>query len=177
MAALSAELETPLNVHRWRKLEGTDPAVHEALLKIQVRRPRRAAILAPQPMRVAYCGWHHSQVEVAIRTKVLCHESRISAHTLARRCIGTCSPVCAQALQKRLLQKSEEVADRDMRLKEAAETKAELEAAAARLPGPEAAEQLMLYQVGSTLLILWCTVAKRVAACMCSATAVTRETL
>ena len=26
MAALSAELETPLNVHRWRKLEGTDPS-------------------------------------------------------------------------------------------------------------------------------------------------------
>ena len=62
MAALSAELETPLNVHRWRKLEGTDPAVHEALLKIQVRRPRRAeAILAPQPIHwVAFdCGWHH----------------------------------------------------------------------------------------------------------------------
>ena len=36
-----------------------------------------------------------------------------------------------------------------MRLKEAAETKAELEAAAARLPGPEAAVQLALYQVGS----------------------------
>ena len=35
VAALSAELETPLNVHRWRKLEGTDPAVYEALLKIQ----------------------------------------------------------------------------------------------------------------------------------------------
>ncbi len=61
----------------------------------------------------------------------------------------TFSLLRAQALQKRLLQKSEEVADRDMRLKEAAETKAELEAAAARLPGPEAAEQLVLYQAGS----------------------------
>lgn len=37
MAALSAELETPLNVHRWRKLEGTDPAAYELLLKIQAR--------------------------------------------------------------------------------------------------------------------------------------------
>ena len=53
VAALSAELETPLNVHRWRKLEGTDPAVYEALLKIQVRRPGRLAIPATQQRRVA----------------------------------------------------------------------------------------------------------------------------
>ena len=65
-----------------------------------------------------------------------------------------CPLLCAQALQKRLLQKSEEVADRDMRLKEAAETKAELEAAAARLPGPGAAEQLVLCQVGSLVYAL-----------------------
>ena len=54
MAALSAELETPLNVHRWRKLEGTDPAAYELLLKIQARSAHCEAIGDPlgQPARV-----------------------------------------------------------------------------------------------------------------------------
>ncbi len=82
--------------------------------------------------------------------------------TLAVRCMVKCPLLCAQALQKRLLQKSEEVADRDMRLKEAAETKAELEAAAARLPGPEAAEQLVLYQVGSRTSPVSCCICTNV---------------
>ncbi len=34
--ALSEELENPLNVHRWRKLEGSDPATYEMIQKIQV---------------------------------------------------------------------------------------------------------------------------------------------
>jgi hypothetical protein len=33
--ALSEELENPLNVHRWRKLEGTDPQAYEMIIKIQ----------------------------------------------------------------------------------------------------------------------------------------------
>ena len=33
--ALSEELENPLNFHRWRKLEGTDPDTWELLQKIQ----------------------------------------------------------------------------------------------------------------------------------------------
>jgi len=33
--ALSEELENPLNIHRWRKLEGTDPDTWEMLHKIQ----------------------------------------------------------------------------------------------------------------------------------------------
>ena len=53
VAALSAELETPLNVHRWRKLEGTDPAVYEALLKIQVWRPQWVAFFAPHQLHLA----------------------------------------------------------------------------------------------------------------------------
>jgi len=32
--ALSEELENPLNYHRWRKLEGTDPDTWEMLQKI-----------------------------------------------------------------------------------------------------------------------------------------------
>lgn len=32
--ALSEELENPMNVHRWRKLEGTDPEKFEIITKI-----------------------------------------------------------------------------------------------------------------------------------------------
>ena len=36
MRALSEELENPMNVHRWRKLEGSDPATYELVQKLQV---------------------------------------------------------------------------------------------------------------------------------------------
>lgn len=38
--ALSEELENPLNIHRWRKLEGTDPDTWEMLQKIQTLQKR-----------------------------------------------------------------------------------------------------------------------------------------
>lgn len=38
--ALSEELENPMNVHRWRKLEGTDPTQYEMILKIQTLQKR-----------------------------------------------------------------------------------------------------------------------------------------
>uniref|UniRef100_A0A7S4IY97 Cilia- and flagella-associated protein 58 central coiled coil domain-containing protein n=1 Tax=Odontella aurita TaxID=265563 RepID=A0A7S4IY97_9STRA len=38
--ALSEELENPLNVHRWRKLEGSDPATYEMIQKIQLLQKR-----------------------------------------------------------------------------------------------------------------------------------------
>ena len=31
--ALQEELENPMNVHRWRKLEGSDPAMYELIQK------------------------------------------------------------------------------------------------------------------------------------------------
>ena len=40
MKALSEELENPLNYHRWRKLEGTDPDTWEMLQKIQTLQKR-----------------------------------------------------------------------------------------------------------------------------------------
>jgi len=33
--ALSDELENPMNLHRWRKLEGSDPAMYEMIQKVQ----------------------------------------------------------------------------------------------------------------------------------------------
>jgi|AntRauTorckE5430_2_1112549.scaffolds.fasta_scaffold04171_1 chromosome segregation ATPase len=38
--ALSEELENPLNVHRWRKLGGTDPAAFELVQKIEILQKR-----------------------------------------------------------------------------------------------------------------------------------------
>ncbi|KAG2452279.1 hypothetical protein HYH02_003303 [Chlamydomonas schloesseri] len=38
--ALSEELENPLNVHRWRKLEGSDPGTYEMIQKIQTLQKR-----------------------------------------------------------------------------------------------------------------------------------------
>eukprot|EP00620_Florenciella_sp_RCC1587_P017235 CAMPEP_0182572826 /NCGR_PEP_ID=MMETSP1324-20130603/17912_1 /TAXON_ID=236786 /ORGANISM="Florenciella sp., Strain RCC1587" /LENGTH=946 /DNA_ID=CAMNT_0024787841 /DNA_START=180 /DNA_END=3021 /DNA_ORIENTATION=+ len=41
--ALSEELENPMNVHRWRKLEGSDPATYEMIQKIQTLQKRLIA--------------------------------------------------------------------------------------------------------------------------------------
>ena len=41
--ALSDELENPINIHRWRKLEGTDPEAHEMIQKIHVLQKRLLA--------------------------------------------------------------------------------------------------------------------------------------
>ena len=35
VTALSEELENPMNVHRWRKLEGSDPATFELIQKVK----------------------------------------------------------------------------------------------------------------------------------------------
>lgn len=37
---MSEELENPLNVHRWRKLEGSDPSTYEMIQKIQTLQKR-----------------------------------------------------------------------------------------------------------------------------------------
>ena len=41
--ALSEELENPLNYHRWRKLEGSDPSTYEMIQKIQTLQKRLIA--------------------------------------------------------------------------------------------------------------------------------------
>lgn len=38
--ALSDELENPMNVHRWRKLEGSDPTTFEMIQKIHALQKR-----------------------------------------------------------------------------------------------------------------------------------------
>merc|ERR1712146_528307 len=41
--ALQAELENPMNVHRWRKLEGSDPATYEMIQKVKTLQKRLIA--------------------------------------------------------------------------------------------------------------------------------------
>merc|ERR1719203_1583465 len=38
--ALAEELENPMNVHRWRKLEGSDPAMYELIQKVRTLQKR-----------------------------------------------------------------------------------------------------------------------------------------
>ena len=83
--ALSEELENPMNVHRWRKLEGSDPATYELVQKTHM-------------------------------------------------------------LQRRLIEKSEEVVDKDLLIHHKEKLYAELKNILARQPGPEVAEQLSTYQ-------------------------------
>ena len=83
--ALSEELENPLNVHRWRALEGSDPATFEMIQKIQT-------------------------------------------------------------LQRRLVAKTEETAEKDALIAEKERLYGELKKILARQPGPELAEQLSVYQ-------------------------------
>ena len=83
--ALEDELENPINVHRWRKLEGSDPSTFELIQKIQV-------------------------------------------------------------LQKRLIDKTEEVVRKELLIQEKEKLYAELKRILAREPGPEVAEQLSIYQ-------------------------------
>jgi chromosome segregation ATPase len=85
VTALSEELENPLNVHRWRKLEGSDPATFELIQKIQ-------------------------------------------------------------ALQKRLISKTEEVVEKGLIIQEKERMYDELKNILARQPGPEVSEQLTVYQ-------------------------------
>ncbi|CAH1259244.1 CFAP58 [Branchiostoma lanceolatum] len=83
--ALEEELENPMNIHRWRKLEGSDPSTYEMIQKIQT-------------------------------------------------------------LQKRLIQKTEEVVEKELLIQEKEKLYVELKHILARQPGPEVAEQLHIYQ-------------------------------
>mmetsp|Transcript_87719 Transcript_87719/g.246441 ORF Transcript_87719/g.246441 Transcript_87719/m.246441 type:complete len:868 (-) Transcript_87719:149-2752(-) len=83
--ALSEELENPMNVHRWRKLEGSDPAMYELIQKVRT-------------------------------------------------------------LQKRLIQKTEEVVAKDHEIGEKERLHKELKGILEKQPGPEVMEQLELYQ-------------------------------
>eukprot|EP00055_Hartaetosiga_balthica_P002929 m.5790 g.5790 ORF g.5790 m.5790 type:complete len:855 (-) comp2480_c0_seq1:209-2773(-) len=83
--ALEEEVQTPMNVHRWRQLEGSDPNTFEMIQKIQT-------------------------------------------------------------LQKRLIQKTSEVVEKELKIQEKERQYAELKTILSRQPGPEVAEQLQTVQ-------------------------------
>jgi len=83
--ALEEELENPMNIHRWRRLEGSDPSSFELIQQVH-------------------------------------------------------------ALQKRLIQKTEEIAGKEFTIAEKETVYIELREILARQPGPEAAEQLHEFQ-------------------------------
>jgi len=83
--ALSEELDNQMNVHRWRKLEGSDP----------------------------------------------------NRYSMIQR---------THKLQKALIRKTEEVAEKDALIQQKEKLYVELKAILARQPGPEVAEQLAIYQ-------------------------------
>merc|ERR1712131_364351 len=83
--ALAEELENPMNVHRWRKLEGSDPESYELIQKVQ-------------------------------------------------------------ALQKRLIEKTEDIVIKEMQVQEKEKMYIELRQILARQPGPELTEQLSEYK-------------------------------
>ena len=43
--ALEEELENPMNIHRWRKLEGSDPSTYEMIQKIQTLQVRKQPLV------------------------------------------------------------------------------------------------------------------------------------
>merc|ERR1712123_497850 len=83
--ALEEELENPMNIHRWRRLEGSDPSSFELIQRVH-------------------------------------------------------------ALQKRLIQKTEEIANKEFVIRERETIYVELREILARQPGPEVAEQLHEFQ-------------------------------
>merc|ERR1719253_1487658 len=82
--ALEMECENPMNVHRWRELEGSDPATYEMIQKVK-------------------------------------------------------------QLQKLLINKTEEVVDKDAMIQEKEKLYVQLKSIISRQPGPEVAEQLSWY--------------------------------
>lgn len=85
MKALSEELENPMNIHRWRRLEGSDPTSYEMIQKVQT-------------------------------------------------------------LQKRLIAKTEEVVDRDIKLQQLEKKIEDLNTQLKRMPGEEQLAKLHVYK-------------------------------
>ncbi|KAJ1525301.1 hypothetical protein ONE63_010123 [Megalurothrips usitatus] len=67
--ALEEELHTPLNVHRWRKLEGTDPPHHELVMKVQLLQRRlltQSAQLLVREEELREAGQRHLQLQLEL---------------------------------------------------------------------------------------------------------------
>ena len=120
--ALSEELENPMNVHRWRKLEGSDPATYELVQKthmLQKRLIEKSEEVRPptdRTTRLFLLGTRSARSQ--------CHDGR--------------APRVWQ------------VVDKDLLIQHKEKLYVELKNILARQPGPEVAEQLATYQQSLT---------------------------
>merc|ERR1719247_1122369 len=114
-----------MNVHRWRKLEGSDPDTYEMIQKIQTLQKRLIAKTEEleNPMNVH--RWRKLE------------GSDPDTYEMIQK---------IQTLQKRLIAKTEEVVEKDLLIQEKEKLYVELKNILARQPGPEVAEQLSVYQ-------------------------------
>jgi hypothetical protein len=116
--ALSEELENPMNVHRWRKLEGSDPATYEMIQKIQTLQKRLISKVPVPP-----CVW-------------LCARGSYSL------CIVFVEFVCVQppsllACLRHDSCQTEEAVEKELLIQEKDKLYIELKNILARQPGPE----------------------------------------
>ncbi len=73
--ALSEELENPMNVHRWRKLEGSDPGTLEMIQKIQTLQKRliaKTGVIACLPKAPQYMQSAIAQFVCIVVSLTLC---------------------------------------------------------------------------------------------------------
>eukprot|EP01018_Ginkgo_biloba_P005612 Gb_23651 [translate_table: standard] len=121
--ALSEELENPLNVHRWRQLEGRDPTAYQMIMKIQTLQKR--LILKTEQVPCKFSWKVHNKLVSWCCTNI----------KSSKRAILRCSsPIMHKVVEKDLL------------IQEKEKLYAELQSILARQPGPEVAEQLSIYR-------------------------------
>ena len=114
--ALSDELENPINIHRWRKLEGTDPAAHEMIQKINIL--QRRLLLKIDEVRLFFLNLP-------------------TYYSLQRTC-GIFSSLIINVCFK-VVTKNGIIQGQQQQI-------TELEKTLARKPGPEISEELNMYQ-------------------------------
>ena len=103
--ALYEELRHPMNVHRWRKLEGSDPSAYEMIQKIQTLQKRliakteevTARMSQPVVCALSRCGLHaYAARRQGRRGSGLHHSNRTRACVCARM-IACCAHACCVA--------------------------------------------------------------------------------
>ena len=150
--ALSEELENPMNVHRWRKLEGSDPATYELVQKTHMLQKRliekseevRACADRACANRAAgrkCCALLH--VPYTLDVSLLIPHSLCLAPGHGHSLRGCTSQIFARV-------SSRQVVDKDLLIHHKEKLYVELKNILARQPGPEVAEQLSTYQQSLT---------------------------
>mmetsp|Transcript_91586 Transcript_91586/g.261781 ORF Transcript_91586/g.261781 Transcript_91586/m.261781 type:complete len:496 (-) Transcript_91586:243-1730(-) len=125
--ALSEELENPMNVHRWRKLEGSDPATYEMIQKIQTLQKRLIAKTEEVTLTLSLILTVTITLTQPFPLTLPCtiyHNSDHDTHP----------------------NHNPQVVEKDLLISEKEKLYVELKNILARQPGPEVAEQLSVYQ-------------------------------